>query len=128
MATHLKLFSSFLLLLLLSQKGWSARTGRCGPADIVVKQTKTGKIVEGQAEYAVTVSNRCGWCAQSMVLVKCFGLNTVKVVDPRVLRPVDSENCVVNDGRPITRGSPVVFKYAWMTPSDFKVVKSMLRC
>lgn len=100
----------------------------CRAADLVVRQSATGRVVEGKPEYAVEVTNRCR-CAQSRVLLRCFGLSSVEAVDPRAIRPVDGERCVLHGGRPIRSGAaPVRFKYAWMTPFDFPLVSSQIHC
>jgi hypothetical protein len=93
----------------------------------VVRQSATGRVVEGKPEYAVEVTNRCR-CAQSRVLLRCYGLSSVESVDPRAIRPVDEERCLLRGGRRIQRGAPVRFKYAWMTPFDFPLVSSQVHC
>uniref|UniRef100_A0A0D9VGB4 Uncharacterized protein n=1 Tax=Leersia perrieri TaxID=77586 RepID=A0A0D9VGB4_9ORYZ len=132
------LFLSLLLLLLAAvgkqcNGGAAARQGElaagaCRGTDLVVRQRATGRVVEGKPEYAVEVSNRCR-CAQSRVLLRCYGLSSVESVDPRAIRPVDGERCVLHGGRPIRRGAPPVrFTYAWMTPFDFPLVSSQVHC
>ncbi|KAF0934638.1 hypothetical protein E2562_026132 [Oryza meyeriana var. granulata] len=96
----------------------------CRATDLVVRQRATGRVVEGKPEYAVEVANRCR-CAQSRVLLRCYGLSSVESVDPHAIRPVDDERCVLHGGRPIRRGAPPVrFTYAWMTPFDFPLISS----
>uniref|UniRef100_A0A453R0P9 Uncharacterized protein n=1 Tax=Aegilops tauschii subsp. strangulata TaxID=200361 RepID=A0A453R0P9_AEGTS len=99
----------------------------CRAADLVVRQSATGRVVEGKPEYAVEVTNRCR-CAQSRVLLRCYGLSSVEAVDPRAIRPVDGERCLLGGGRQIPSGAPVRFKYAWMTPFDFPLVSSQAHC
>ncbi|XP_006648667.3 protein TAPETUM DETERMINANT 1-like [Oryza brachyantha] len=100
----------------------------CRATDLVVRQRATGRVVEGKPEYAVEVANRCR-CAQSRVLLRCYGLSSVESVDPRAIRPVDDDRCVLRGGRPIRRGAPPVrFTYAWMTPFDFPLVSSQVHC
>ncbi|EEC73253.1 hypothetical protein OsI_07369 [Oryza sativa Indica Group] len=100
----------------------------CRAADLVVRQRATGRVVEGKPEYAVEVANRCR-CAQSRVVLRCYGLSSVESVDPRAIRPVDDERCVLRGGRAIRRGAPPVrFTYAWMTPFDFPLVSSQVHC
>ncbi|KAL5213223.1 hypothetical protein ABZP36_024070 [Zizania latifolia] len=105
-----------------------AEAAACRKTDLVVRQRATGRVVEGKPEYAVEVANRCR-CAQSRVLLRCYGLSSVESVDPRAIRPVDDERCVLHGGRPIRRGAPPVrFTYAWMTPFDFPLVSSQVHC
>ncbi|KAF7100003.1 hypothetical protein CFC21_101569 [Triticum aestivum] len=133
MANQAFLHLALLLLLLCSatqgdELGADA-VGRtaCRSADLVVRQSATGRVVEGKPEYAVEVTNRCR-CAQSRVLLRCYGLSSVEAVDPRVIRPVDGERCLLRGGRRIPSGAPVRFKYAWMTPFDFPLVSSQAHC
>lgn len=48
----------------------------CRRGDLVVRQRATGRVVEGKPEYAVEVRNACR-CAQSRVLLRCYGLSSV---------------------------------------------------
>lgn len=100
---------------------------RCGPSDIVITQSRTNNVVEGKPEYVVSVRNACK-CAQSKVVVQCYGLSSVESVDARVIKPVDDERCMLGAGRPISKGTPLKFKYAWMTPQDFPVISSQIHC
>ncbi|RRT64304.1 hypothetical protein B296_00030240 [Ensete ventricosum] len=107
----------------------AVRAGRgasCRPSDITISQTRTGSIVEGKPEYEVMVSNNCK-CLQSQVLLQCYGLSSVEPVNRHAIRPVDEERCIVGDGRPISRRTPVKFKYAWMTPQDFPVISTQIQ-
>ena len=99
----------------------------CSVNDISVRQVKTGGIVEGKPEYKVLVSNNCK-CIQSKVIMRCYGLSSVESVDPRAIKPLDDERCIVHSGRPIARGASITFKYAWMTPQDFPVISSQIHC
>ncbi|KAG6471891.1 uncharacterized protein LOC122028702 [Zingiber officinale] len=118
-----KLFFSSLLLFLCIIIG--AHGAPCSLADISISQRKTGGIVEGKPEYEVSVSNKCR-CLQSKVVLRCYGLSSVESVNGWAIRPVDEERCLVGDGRAISRGTPVKFRYAWMTPQDFPVVSTLI--
>ncbi|XP_062224575.1 TPD1 protein homolog 1-like [Phragmites australis] len=101
--------------------------GGCQLSDIVITQKNTGKVVEGQAQYRVTIENKCS-CSQANVKVRCFGVHSVEPVDKSKIRPMDSELCIIVDGKPITKGSPVTFTYAAKTPQDFPVVNAKPQC
>ncbi|KAG0461415.1 hypothetical protein HPP92_021712 [Vanilla planifolia] len=124
MAAFLRLLSAVAALCALL---CGARAAQCGISDIAIHQARTGGIVEGKPEYEVLVSNHCH-CPQSQVVVRCYGLSSVEEVDPLSIRPVDGELCLLGGGRPIAPGVPVRFKYAWMTPQDFPLVRSRIRC
>lgn len=100
----------------------------CRRGDLVVRQRATGRVVEGKPEYAVEVRNACR-CAQSRVLLRCYGLSSVEAVDPRAIRAVDGERCLLRGGRALApRGGAVRFTYAWMTPQDFPLLSSRPHC
>ncbi|RLM66667.1 LGC1 precursor [Panicum miliaceum] len=100
----------------------------CRRGDLVVRQRATGRTVEGKPEYAVEVRNACR-CAQSRVVLRCYGLSSVEAVDPRAIRAVDGERCLLRGGRALApRGGAVLFTYAWMTPQDFPLVSSQAHC
>ncbi|CAM0913167.1 unnamed protein product [Alopecurus aequalis] len=99
----------------------------CKLSDIHISLVRTGKLVEGQSEYKVTVHNRCS-CPQAGVKVRCFGLPSVERVDKSKIRTVGSQLCLLANGRPITPGSPVTFTYAWKTPQDVTVVSAKPHC
>ncbi|CAN6234817.1 unnamed protein product [Urochloa humidicola] len=103
--------------------------GGCRRGDVVVRQRATGRTVEGKPEYAVEVRNACR-CAQSRVVLRCYGLSTVEPVDPRAIRAVDAERCLLRGGRALPpRGRAAVrFTYAWMTPQDFPILSSQPHC
>ncbi|KAK8970241.1 hypothetical protein KSP40_PGU017131 [Platanthera guangdongensis] len=125
MAVFLKLYAA-LAVLYLSLSGGSA-AAPCRTSDIAIHQSRTGRIVEGKPEYEVHLSNRCH-CPLSRIVVRCYGLSSVETVDPRLIRPLDGERCLVGGGGPIAPGALVRFKYAWMTPQDFPLVASRIRC
>ncbi|WOL12624.1 hypothetical protein Cni_G21391 [Canna indica] len=122
MASLLSLFLATSLLLCIINGGQGAP---CSLSDITIHQTKTGGIVEGKPEYEVLVSNNCK-CLQSKVVLRCYGLSSVEPVNRRAIRPLDEEKCIVGDGRPLSRGTPIKFKYAWMTPQDFPVISTQI--
>ncbi|CAL5032425.1 unnamed protein product [Urochloa decumbens] len=106
----------------------AAKKSGCRRGDLVVRQRATGRTVEGKPEYAVEVRNACR-CAQSRVVLRCYGLSTVEPVDPRAIRAVDGERCLLQGGRALpARGGAVRFTYAWMTPQDFPLVSSQPHC
>ncbi|XP_078435263.1 protein TAPETUM DETERMINANT 1-like [Wolffia australiana] len=116
---------AFALLLFILPPG--APAAGCRPETMVVKQVMTGKIVEGKPQYEVTVKNGCP-CSQAKVMVRCYGLSSVMVVDPRAIKTVDDTLCLVNGGRPLSRGATIKFRYAWTTPQDFPFVSSEIKC
>ncbi|KAL6890316.1 hypothetical protein ACP4OV_009079 [Aristida adscensionis] len=83
--------------------------GGCQLSDIKISLEETGDVVEGQPEYEVTVDNRCS-CPQSDVKLRCLRLPSVKKLDGSKIVAVDDDLCLVAGGRPIVRGSAVMFR------------------
>ncbi|XP_056691374.1 TPD1 protein homolog 1A-like [Spinacia oleracea] len=123
MASSLKIFSAVLFLFIICQQG---KSYKCGVSDIKVTTERTRNIVEGQPEYAVTISNNCS-CAQSGVYLRCLGFSTVLPVNPKVMK-VKGDSCLINNGRPIVKGKPVSFKYSFLTPTDLAPQRSQISC
>ncbi|XP_042477994.1 TPD1 protein homolog 1-like [Macadamia integrifolia] len=124
MAETIKLFRSLLLLFFIFGQGYGQQ---CSKRDLSIKLNATGKSIGGKPEFILTISNNCV-CPQSNVLIRCFGLSTVEPVDPAICKPVDNNNCLINNGTAIVKGHPISFKYAWLIPTDFSVVNSTVVC
>lgn len=103
------------------------RPGACSLSDLQVSVVKTGKVVEGQPEYRVTITNQCS-CPQMSVRVRCDGLPSVEPVNEGMIRTEDGGLCLLNDGMPIPTGSPVVFTFAWKTAPDFQPTMAVPHC
>ncbi|XP_004980511.1 protein TAPETUM DETERMINANT 1 [Setaria italica] len=103
------------------------RPGACKLSDLHISVVKTGKEVQGQPEYQVTIDNQCS-CAQAIVTVHCDGLPSVEPVDEGKIRTEDGGVCLVNDGLPIAKGSPVVFTFAGKTAPDFAPTMAVPHC
>ncbi|CAL4984574.1 unnamed protein product [Urochloa decumbens] len=99
----------------------------CRLSDIHVSTAKTGKVVGGQPEYRVTIENICD-CGQWTVVVACNGLKSTEPVDQTKIFSRGDGTCVVNAGNLISRGSPVVFTYAWNEPQAFTPTFAITRC
>ncbi|TVU25350.1 hypothetical protein EJB05_27842 [Eragrostis curvula] len=98
--------------------------GACKLSDIMVNQEKTGKVVQDQPEYRVTIENLCTW-PQHDVQLYCDRLPSVEPIDSRKIK-VEDELCKVASA--LFKGSPVTFTYAWKTPQNFTVVSATASC
>lgn len=103
------------------------RPGACKLSDLHVSVVKTGKVVKEQPEYRVTIDNQCS-CAQMSVRVRCDGLPSIEAVDESKIRTEDGGVCLVNDGLPIAKGSPVVFTFASKTVPAFQPTLAVPHC
>lgn len=103
------------------------RPGACQLSDVIVTLVPTGRKVAGHPEYRVTFDNQCA-CAMASITVSCDGLRSAEPVDESKIRPEAGGLCLVNDGMPIAKGSPVTFTYAWKTPQSFPVTMAVPQC
>ncbi|KAK9678130.1 hypothetical protein RND81_11G189900 [Saponaria officinalis] len=124
MAANLKIVFALVLFSLLYHQGESSN--KCGVTNIKVETKRTGNTIEGQPEYKVMITNNCP-CAQSGVYLRCLGFSTVQPVSPGVLQ-IKGDSCLVNNGRPIRQGKPVVFKYSFLQPTDLIPQRSQISC
>lgn len=99
----------------------------CKLSDIKVSLVKTGKVVEGQPQYQVTIANKC-ICPQFDIHLRCLGLPSVEPLDKSKIVAVDRELCLVAAGTLIFHDTPIVFTYAWKTPQSFTVVSAKHKC
>ena len=98
--------------------------------DLQISTVRTGKIVSGQPEYDVTISNQCS-CPVSGVMLSCpDGLSSMEAVDSTRIHMVDNKGmlCLLYNGWPISKGSPVTFTYAWKATLDFTLYNATPRC
>ncbi|KAL5995448.1 hypothetical protein ACLOJK_025510 [Asimina triloba] len=104
------------------------RAVTCGPSNISVTQRETGRVVEGDVEFEVTITNTCS-CSQSNVIVSCSGFSTVETLDPNKFKKLnDQVRCLVNNGQPIQPSASIIFTYAWHTPFNLPPLSSNGSC
>ncbi|XP_073099485.1 protein TAPETUM DETERMINANT 1-like [Elaeis guineensis] len=123
MAAILNLLSASFVFLCILKTGYAP----CTVLDIAVSQSKTGRNVNGKPEYQVAVTNLC-LCAQSSLLLKCGGFNSVLPVDPNVFKALGGDQCSVNNGQPVSKGNTITFKYASDTQFELSPVSSQIKC
>ncbi|KAL6875638.1 hypothetical protein ACP4OV_013151 [Aristida adscensionis] len=102
----------------------------CLDTDLKITTAATGRVAGGQPEFRVTVENRCA-CALSGVVLSCLdGLPSTEPVNRTAIHLVgnDGDLCLVYNGWPITKGSPVTFTYAWNTTLGFTMYNADPRC
>ncbi|OVA15660.1 hypothetical protein BVC80_1313g51 [Macleaya cordata] len=124
MAASLNILFAIVMLSLVG-KGFC----QCDLTNIKVSQVSTGKLIEGKAEYEVTVSNNCV-CDQKSVTLNCVGFDTVEKVDPAIFRKVDGDDghCILKNGEIFHQNDFVKFNYAWDTSFDLTPARSRIGC
>ncbi|KAG8089452.1 hypothetical protein GUJ93_ZPchr0011g28759 [Zizania palustris] len=102
---------------------------QCDPSDIRISTEATGQVVGGQPEYKVTIDNQCV-CPQGDVVLSCpDGIpSSAEPVDSSKIHVQTAGLCLVNDGLPIAKGSPVTFTYAASATIDLTFYGATSQC
>ncbi|KAL1212986.1 putative TPD1 protein [Cardamine amara subsp. amara] len=92
----------------------SNRMGQdCSKEDIVVFQGSTVPLPNGVPAYTVEIFNTCdSGCSIAEIHVSCGWFSSVRLVNPRVFRRLNYDDCLVNDGQPLSPGETLSFQYA----------------
>ncbi|CAL4908550.1 unnamed protein product [Urochloa decumbens] len=105
-------------------------TDPCQDTDLTITTVPTGRMVRGQPEYKVTVDNQCS-CAISDVVLSCpDGLSSTEPVDRTKIHVMDNRGmlCLLYNGWPVKRGSPVTFTYARSGTLGFTMYNATPNC
>ncbi|CAA7041564.1 unnamed protein product [Microthlaspi erraticum] len=97
--------------------------GDCQLSDIIVKQSRTGKLVQNKPEWEMKVTNLCS-CKVKNVKLSCAGFSSVTRVDLYLLKVRDV--CLLRSGTYAYPHSDIVFTYVRDTIYDFKVLSADL--
>ncbi|GMH29992.1 hypothetical protein Nepgr_031835 [Nepenthes gracilis] len=111
-----KLFMAVILTLCLFAEGMC----QCSKDDLKITQSATGTVIAGKPEYKVDVLNACP-CTQSSITLDCHGFQTVEDIDPAILAK-NGDDCLFNNGSPISPFQKIFFYYAWDSLFTFKPV------
>ncbi|CAA7026568.1 unnamed protein product [Microthlaspi erraticum] len=85
----------------------------CSKEDIVVVQDTTVPLPSGVPAFTVQIVNACtSDCSIAEIHVNCGWFSSVRLVNPRVFRRLDYNDCLVNDGQPLAPGQTLSFQYA----------------
>ncbi|KAH0986023.1 hypothetical protein GBA52_013200 [Prunus armeniaca] len=85
----------------------------CSKDDIVILQGQTAPLPNGIPAYTVEILNACvSGCSISNIHVSCGWFSSVRLVNPKVFRRNDFDDCLVNDGEALGPGETLSFQYA----------------
>ncbi|KAI4330409.1 hypothetical protein MLD38_028699 [Melastoma candidum] len=85
----------------------------CSKNDIAIYQGPTEPLPSGIPAFTVQILNVCvsNWYITN-IHVNCGWFSSVHLVNPRVFRRVDYDDCVVNNGEALSPGQSLSFQYA----------------
>ncbi|KAL6350338.1 hypothetical protein AAG906_004287 [Vitis piasezkii] len=90
----------------------SAETN-CSNGDIVIAQSRVGTLPSGIPSFSVEITNACARaCSISNLHLKCGMFASAVLVNPKIFKRLDVDDCLVNGGGPLAAGSTISFKYA----------------
>ncbi|KAK8604667.1 hypothetical protein V6N13_099598 [Hibiscus sabdariffa] len=86
---------------------------KCSKADIVIYQGATAPLPSGIPTYTVEIYNICpSGCNISGIHVACGWFSSATLVNPKIFKRLEYNDCLVNDGQPLPSGSALQFRYA----------------
>ncbi|GER44514.1 tapetum determinant 1 [Striga asiatica] len=103
---------------------WSEK---CSKSDIVISQGPTEPLPNGIPTYTVEIMNVCvSGCYISAIHLNCGWFSSARLANPRVIKRLAFNDCLVNNGKPLANGRTLSFQYANTFPYSFSV--SSLTC
>ncbi|KAM3283527.1 hypothetical protein P3S67_027172 [Capsicum chacoense] len=89
---------------------WTTCTKDC----IHINQGPTAPLPSGIPTYTVIIENACyfGNCTISNVHLSCGWFSSARHINPRVFKRIGYDDCLVNNGEPLTAGQALTFQYA----------------
>ncbi|CAN1177119.1 TPD1 protein homolog 1, partial [Linum perenne] len=82
----------------------------CNSSDISISNEPLGKSGSGIPAYGVTIINT-SQCRIGKIHVTCGWFASAKVILPKKFRRLAYNDCLVNDGKPMSPGQLINFKY-----------------
>ncbi|KAI3968625.1 hypothetical protein MKX01_028775 [Papaver californicum] len=86
----------------------------CSKDDIAVFQGPTTPLPNGIPTYTVQILNLClsEGCSISNIHVSCGWFSSARLINPRLFRRQNYDDCLVNNGEAIGPGDSLSFQYA----------------
>ncbi|GAV59861.1 hypothetical protein CFOL_v3_03392 [Cephalotus follicularis] len=101
-------------LLQSDDNGDANRIGKaCSKDDIAISQGSIAPLPNGIPAYTVQILNMCvSDCSIYDIHVSCGWFSSVRLINPRIFRRVDYDDCIANDGEALGPGQSLSFQYA----------------
>ncbi|KAK4351119.1 hypothetical protein RND71_030432 [Anisodus tanguticus] len=86
---------------------------KCSKSEVVINQGPTAPLPNGIPTYTVEIMNVCvSGCDISGIHLKCGWFSSARLINPRIFKRLRFDDCLVNDGKPLTNGHTISFQYA----------------
>ncbi|CAM6123183.1 unnamed protein product [Calypogeia fissa] len=99
-----------------------------GAHGIELDQDNTTFYLDGLPVYHVTVMNTCLDCSVQDIHIACEDWASATEVNPLVFKRIAYNDCIVNDGKPISSQGVVFFEYTNSFPYPMHVESSSSSC
>ncbi|XP_077228636.1 TPD1 protein homolog 1-like [Tasmannia lanceolata] len=85
----------------------------CSKSDIMVYQGPTKPLPNGIPTYTVEILNTCAnGCAISGIHLRCGWFSSARMINPTIFKRLHYDDCLVNNGVPLSSGESISFQYA----------------
>ncbi|KAK7363849.1 hypothetical protein VNO77_06008 [Canavalia gladiata] len=85
----------------------------CSKDDIVIYEGEVGPLPSGIPAYRVQITNMCATdCNIANIRLHCGWFSSARLINPTVFRRLQYDDCLVNDGQPLSPGKTISFDYA----------------
>ncbi|XP_045829010.1 protein TAPETUM DETERMINANT 1-like [Trifolium pratense] len=101
---------------------------KCSKLSIEISQNMTG-LIGGIPEHSVVIANTCvSDCVISNIHVACGKFSSAILINPTTFKRLEYNDCLVNNGQPLSGGAVISFKYANTFPYELSVSNAMVVC
>ncbi|KAI3703963.1 hypothetical protein L1987_74162 [Smallanthus sonchifolius] len=102
---------------------WIGGGDPCSKENIYISQGQTPPLPNGIPTYTVQIQNICmsGSCSISDIHLSCGWFSSARLINPNVFRRISYDDCLVNNGNPISPGQTICFQYATTYPYPMSV-------
>ncbi|XP_074317172.1 TPD1 protein homolog 1-like [Silene latifolia] len=102
-------------------------TNKCTESDIIVTQSPGAPLPSGIPTYTVEIINACvSGCDISNIHIHCGWFSSARLIDPRIFKRINYNDCLVNGGHPLPNGQSISFQYA--DTRSYPLVISAMSC
>ncbi|CAI9292459.1 unnamed protein product [Lactuca saligna] len=95
----------------------------CSADNIYISQGQTPPLPSGIPTYSVIIQNICmsGSCIISDIHLSCGWFSSARLINPNIFKRISYNDCLVNNGNPISPGQTIYFQYANTYPYPMSV-------
>ncbi|KVI06154.1 protein TAPETUM DETERMINANT 1-like [Cynara cardunculus var. scolymus] len=99
---------------------------KCSKSDIIINQGPTSPLPSGIPMYMVEIVNMCTTgCDISNIHLSCGWFSSARLINPRLFKRLDYDDCLVNNGKPLVNGHTISFQYANTFPYPLSISSVM---